>query len=1349
MDEARDAGVNLLFWSGNEVYWKTRYEPSIDGTGTDYRTLVSYKETWANNGLDPSPSAYANIDPSNEWTGTWRDLRFVNSVDANGFHIAVGARPENSLSGQLFLADGSGEAGALDVPSDYADLRFWRNTAVASGNGASDIAPGLIGYEWDVVPNDENRPAGLILLSSSTLNWSEILTDQGNRVEPGTATHNLSLYRADSGALVFGAGTVFWSWGLSNEHDSSPYDARIESPIIQQFTVNLLADMGIQPGSLQSDLTLAVASTDKTPATVTLNALPAQIAAYQPIVITGTAADIGGVVAGVEVSLDGGATWRAAQGTTSWSYQWLPIQAGSYTIKARAIDDSLNIPLQTSLPFDNVEVTPPATFSLFDPAAKVIGDVFNDNQPLELGEKFTVNQVGTITQLKYYRAPADAGDTDVRTLHLWDGDGTLLGSVTISSNPGQSGWQSADLSTPIAILPNQTYTVSYRTNDNYLTLFNFFDTSDTDPYGVLSSPASPFGAGNGTNGNGVFQYGSELVYPTNTYKNSNYWVDVAFDPADASTDLPPQFTSSTNFTVPENDTSVGVVMATDADGNVLTYGIAGGPDANLFSINSKSGALTFKILPDFEAPADAGGDNAYDLIVSVSDGIIPPVTQAITVAVTDVLNDTSLFGPADTPASTITSDPDDYELGVKFTATQNGEITALRYFRGAADSADTDVRTLHLWDDNGNLLGSVTITSNPGQSGWQSASLSTPIAITANTTYIASYETTKNYVFSAGFFAADWTGSDGVLTAPASDTVGGNGVFSVTPGTFPTSTYGVANYWVDVTFVHPDNQPPQFTSANFAVPENNTTVGVVTATDPNGNVLTYGIAGGADANLFSINPTSGALLFTAVPNFEAPADTGGDNVYDLAVSVSDGIAPPVTQAITVTVTDVVEESPNNSTMLFGPTDAPASTITNDPGDYELGVKFTANQNGEITALRYFRGAADSADTDVRTLHLWDDNGNLLGSVTITSNPGQSGWQSASLSTPIAITANTTYIASYETTQNYAFSPSFFAADWTGSDGILTAPASGTVGGNGVLSVNPGTFPTLTYNASNYWVDVTFAHGDNQPPQFTSANFAVPENNTTVGMVTATDPNGNALTYGIAGGADANLFSINPTSGALLFTTVPNFEAPADTGGDNVYDLAVSVSDGIAPPVTQAITITVTDVVEDSPNNSTTLFGPTDAPASTITNDPGHYELGVKFTASQNGEITELRYFRGAANSADTDVRTLHLWDGNGDELGSVTITSNPGQSGWQSATLPTPVAITANTTYIASYGTTQNYAFSPSFFAADWTSSDSVLTAPASGTVGGNGVLSVDPGTFPRSSFNASNYWVDAKFLAA
>ena len=65
VEAARNAGVHLAFFSGNEIFWKTRWESSIDGSGTPRRTLVCYKETHAGAQIDPNPA----------WTGTWRDNR--------------------------------------------------------------------------------------------------------------------------------------------------------------------------------------------------------------------------------------------------------------------------------------------------------------------------------------------------------------------------------------------------------------------------------------------------------------------------------------------------------------------------------------------------------------------------------------------------------------------------------------------------------------------------------------------------------------------------------------------------------------------------------------------------------------------------------------------------------------------------------------------------------------------------------------------------------------------------------------------------------------------------------------------------------------------------------------------------------------------------------------------------------------------------------------------------------------------------------------------------------------------------------------------------------------------------
>ena len=105
------------------------------------------------------------------------------------------------------------------------------------------------------------------------------------------------------------------------------------------------------------------------------------------------------------------------------------------------------------------------------------------------------------------------------------------------------------------------------------------------------------------------------------------------------------------------------------------------------------------------------------------------------------------------------------------------------------------------------------------------------------------------------------------------------------------------------------NDPPVFTSdANVTIPENTTPVTTVTAVDPDGDDLSYRISGGDDQALFAINNISGALVFFSAPDFEAPADADGNNVYQLLVAVSDGTVES-TQVLSVNVTDVDEAAP--------------------------------------------------------------------------------------------------------------------------------------------------------------------------------------------------------------------------------------------------------------------------------------------------------------------------------------------------------------------------------------------------------------------------------------------------------
>ena len=101
----------------------------------------------------------------------------------------------------------------------------------------------------------------------------------------------MSLYRAaPSGALVFGAGTVQWSWGLDAVHDRDP---STEDPRMQQATVNLFADMGVQPTTLQLGLVQVSASTDVTAPTAAIvsPATGTEVSSGSTVTISGTAVD--------------------------------------------------------------------------------------------------------------------------------------------------------------------------------------------------------------------------------------------------------------------------------------------------------------------------------------------------------------------------------------------------------------------------------------------------------------------------------------------------------------------------------------------------------------------------------------------------------------------------------------------------------------------------------------------------------------------------------------------------------------------------------------------------------------------------------------------------------------------------------------------------------------------------------------------------------------------------------------------------------------------------------------------------------------------------------------------------
>ena len=166
---------------------------------------------------------------------------------------------------------------------------------------------------------------------------------------------------------------------------------------------------------------------------------------------------------------------------------------------------------------------------------------------------------------------------------------------------------------------------------------------------------------------------------------------------------------------------------------------------------------------------------------------------------------------------------------------------------------------------------------------------------------------------------------------------------------------------------------------------------------------------------------------------------------------------------------------------------PTYTAVSDGQAIEIGVRFRSNVDGYITGIRFYKG---SANTGTHVGNLWSTTGTLLASATFASET-ESGWQEVLFSSPVPITANTTYVASYHSASGYfAFDQGYFTAGV--DNGPLRALADGEDGSNGVYLYGVSGFPTDSFNSSNYWVDVVFQEEqepDTMPPSVSSTEPA--------------------------------------------------------------------------------------------------------------------------------------------------------------------------------------------------------------------------------------------------------------------
>jgi hypothetical protein len=1085
---ARDAGVNLAFFSGNTMFWKTRWENSIDGTNIANRTLVCYKETLA----------FAKIDPKDPptWTGTFRDPTFSPPGD--------GGNPENSLTGTLFMVNGTGpdNDGSLQIKVPAADgkMRFWRNTAAASlAAGATYTLPkGTLGYEWDVDAVNGFRPAGAFDLSTTTYALTtDYLLDYGATYGAGNATHHLMLYRAPSGALVFSSGSVDWAWGLNSNHDNLfGFTTPAADPNMQQAMVNLFADMGVQPANPQPGITPASESTDTVPpmSTVAFPTSGSSINTGSSITVTGTASDSGGVVAGVEFSSDGGTTWNPATGRASWSYLWTPSAVGSSTtLMSRAVDDSGN--LENPLSGVTVNVTPqtcpctiwnsstlPATLDSGDPNA------------VEVGVKFRADSNGSVIGVRFYKS---ATNTGTHVGHVWTSSGTLLGTATFSGETS-SGWQQVNFTSPIAISANTTYIVSYYAPKGHYSANSYYfaqSGADNPPLHALES---------GVDGpNGVYFYPPLNTiggFPSSSNDSSNYWVDVVYTSsntytisgtisgpggAGATVNLSGTEALTTSASASGSYTFTGVVNGTytvaaansgvtfsplsrsvTVNGGVvagvnftavvtnplsISGNIAGGAGATV----NLSGSASSTTTADPSGNYSFGGllNGTYAVTPVETGSIFSPGTQNVVLSGSSatvnfqgqICNCVSIWQPTTTPALIDSNDSTPVEVGLKFRTDGPGLITALRFYKAGTNAG---VHVGHIWNSSGTLLGSATFSGETG-SGWQQVTFPTPVSVAANTTYIASYYAPSgHYSADTNYFATTGVNAP-PLHALAAGVDGPNGVYLYTSnasGGFPTATYSSTNYWVDVLFA---------------------------------SNLTYSISGtvaGAPGASVSLSGSSGATT---------TADSSGNytfNVYSGSYAVTPSLAQfafiPGSQNVAISSASVTGVNFTVPQMcpcdtIWAPSSQPATIDSGDALPYELGVTFRADTDGYILGVRFYK-AATNTGTHIGHLWLLTGTGNPLSSATF-SNESALGWQQVLFANPVPVSASSTYIASYfAPAGHYSATSSYFTS--AGADNPpLHALAAGVDGLNGLYSqASTSTLPASGYNDTNYWVDVIYA-----------------------------------------------------------------------------------------------------------------------------------------------------------------------------------------------------------------------------------------------------------------------------------
>ncbi|NNC18807.1 DUF4082 domain-containing protein [Corallococcus exiguus] len=416
--------------------------------------------------------------------------------------------------------------------------------------------------------------------------------------------------------------------------------------------------------------------------------------------------------------------------------------------------------------------------------------------------------------------------------------------------------------------------------------------------------------------------------------------------------------------------------------------------------------------------------------------------------------------------------------------------------------------------------------------------------------------------------------------------------------------------------------------------------------------------------------------------------------------------------------------------LLGTTALPAVTAADDSGAVELGVRFRSDAPGRIMGVRFYKGAGN---TGTHTGSLWTASGSLMATATFQDETA-SGWQEVRFASPVTIAADTNYVVSYHAPAgHYAVTSNGFAS------ALDAPPLHAEASNNGLYRYGTSGFPTSSFNASNYWVDVAFQANDTTAPRAPTNVTALPSSSTAIDLTWYASVDGSGE---VQGNARWHLVYRNNELIAELPGTTVRYR---DTGltPSTGYNYAVRGRDA-AGNLSASSTVINATTLPNMACNPCSLWNSVTGDPQFENADATPTEVGVKFRTDVAGTVTKVRYYKG---STDTGPHVGHLWSATGTLLATTETTPAETGFGWRELAFSTPVSLAANTTYVVSYfATGGRYAITPYYFSTAGVDMPP-LHAPSTVEASGNGVRNLNGSAFPTEAWLNTNFWVDVTFV--